>query len=93
MEIIFSVLFLLGFWLYYKCVEESAIDYCNKYEVDWGKVNEDRTKNNLSNSQIDRNISLGKYGSGRIMTNAEIKAKQTAAWEDFKKRHPHGSWN
>ena len=93
MEIIFSVLFLFGFWLYYRCIDNNASNHCNSHNVDWSKVNNDRTMNNLSNSQVNRNISKGKYDSGKIMTNAEIKANQNATWEDFKKRHPNGSWN
>lgn len=93
MEIIISILFLLGFWLYYRCVDNNASNYCSNYNIDWQKVNEDRIMNNLSNSQINRNISSGKYDSGKIMMNKEVKANQNAVWEDFKKRHPNGSWN
>lgn len=93
MEIIFSVLFLLGFWLYYRSIDHNASNHCNTYSVDWKKVNEDRIMNNLSDSQVNRSISRGKYDAGTIMTNADIKASQNATWEDFKRRHPNGKWN
>ena len=93
MEIIFSVLFLFGFLVYYKSVDKRASDHCNTYNVDWKRVNNDRIKNNLSNSQINRNVSQGKYDSGKIMNDADIKAVHNSVWEDFKKKHPNGSWN
>lgn len=93
MEIIFSALFLLGFWLYYRCIDNSASNHCNTYKINWKKVNEDRIINDLSNSQINRNISKGKYDSGKIMTQDEIKKSQGSVWKDFKKRHPNGNWN
>lgn len=93
MEIIFSVLFLFGFWAYYRSIDHSASNHCNKYNVDWKKVNEDQVKNNLSNSQVNKSIARGKYDAGKIKTNAEIKASHNATWEDFKKSHPNGSWN
>ena len=93
MEIIFSVLFLLAFWLYYRCIDNSASNHCNNYKVDWKKVNEDRIMNDLSGSQVNKNIASGKYDSGKIMTQTEIKASQNAIWEDFKKRYPNGKWN
>lgn len=93
MEIILSVLFLLGFYLYYRWLDGKTSEYCNSHSVDWRKENEDRIMNNLSNSQVNRNILNGKYNSGKIKTVTEIKREQNATWEDFKKRHPHGSWN
>lgn len=93
MEIVFSILFLVFFWLYYRYVEKKASDHCNIYKVDWAKVNKDRIKNDLSRIQINKNIFSGKYDAGKNLTNAEIKASQDAVWEDFKKRHPNGSWN
>lgn len=93
MEIIFSGLFLFGFWVYYKSVEKGASDHCNTYNIDWKKVNSDRIENDLSGTQVSKNISKGKYDSGKIKTNAEIKAGHNVTWEEFKKRHPNGSWN
>lgn len=93
MEIILSILFLLAFWLYYRYTDKKASDHCNTYNIDWEKVNEDRIKNDLSGTQINKNIAKGEYDSGKIMTSTEIKASQKAEWEDFKKKHPNGSWN
>lgn len=93
MEIILSVLFLLGFYLYYRWLDGKTSEHCNTHSVDWRKENEDRIMNNLSNSQVNRNILNGKYDSGKIKTVTEIKKEQSANWEDFKKRHSHGSWN
>lgn len=93
MEIILSALFLLVIWGYFKHLDAKACNYSQSHQIDWGKVNHDRTINDLSNSQVNKNIISGKYNNGRIRTQAEIKASQDVAWEDFKRRHPHGSWN
>lgn len=93
MEIILSILFLAGIWAYFKCHEAKACRHCNSYMIDYGKLNDDRMNNNLSNFQVNQNIINGKYDKGRIPTKAEIKASQEAYWEDFKKCHPHGKWN
>lgn len=93
MEIIFSIFLLLGSCFYYRCIDNKASDHCNTYKVDWKKVNEDRIMNDLSGSQINKNITSGKYDSGKIMTQTEIKASQNAIWEDFKNRYPNGKWN
>lgn len=65
MEIILSVGFLVAIWLWFKYQEGKASDHCNTHEVDWRKVNEDRTMNDLSNSQVNQNIINGKYDTGR----------------------------
>ena len=75
MGIVFSVLFLLGFWIYYKSVDNRASNHCNTYQVDWEKVNEDRIKNNLSNTQVDKNIFKGKYD--RTNNNKNRNKKKT----------------
>lgn len=93
MEIILSILFLLGIWAYFKIQETKACDYSNSHKIDYGKLNNDRIINDLSNSQVNRNIIDGKYNDGKILTQSEIKASQDAAWEDFKRKHPHGTWN
>lgn len=93
MEIILSVLILVGFWMFHRDLEKGVSNHCNNYNVDWGKVNEDRIMNDLSGNQVNMNISTGKYDAGRIRTNEEIKASQKADWEEFKKRHPNGNWN
>ena len=64
MEIILSILFVLGIVAYFKYQDGKATVHCNTYEIDWGKVVEDRTMNNLSNTQINRNIASGKYDTG-----------------------------
>lgn len=93
MEIIASIILIIVIIGWPKLQNSRVCNYCNSHEVDWGKVNNDRIMNNLSNSQVNKNILSGKYGSGRIKTQAEIKAEQEAIWEDFKRRHPHGKWN
>lgn len=88
MEIILSILFIIGLILYCNAKEANAYR-----QVDWKKANNDKLMNDLSKSQMHKNIMSGKYNGGKIMTQSEIKASQDAAWEDFKRRHPHGSWN
>lgn len=86
MEIILSILFLVCIWGYFKLKNRRAINHCKTHNVDWGKVNNDRIMNDLSQSQINQNIISGKYDTHM----ANIK---NDTWEDFKRRHPHGSWN
>lgn len=88
MEIILSILFILGIWAYFKVQDVKACNYSQSHQIDWGKVNSDRTKNNLSNSQVNQNIISGKYNKPATATKSS-----NDTWEDFKKRHPHGSWN
>lgn len=85
MEIILSVLFILGFVAYFKSKDVSAHNYSQSHQIDWGKANSDRVVNDLSNFEVNQNILSGKY-------NAPAPKKEET-WEDFKKRHPHGSWN
>lgn len=87
MEIILSVLFVFGFILYFKAKDVSACNYSQSHQIDWGKVNSDRAVNDLSNYQVNQNILNGKYNAPAANT------KSNDTWEDFKKRHPHGSWN
>lgn len=65
MEIIATILLLVAICGYFKFQDVNASNHCNTYEVDWGKVNEDRIMNNLSQSQVNKNISSGKYDTGR----------------------------
>ena len=87
MEIILSVLFILGIWAYFKIQDGRASNYSQAHSIDWGKVNSDRAINDLSNSQVNQNILNGKYNKPTEAANSND------TWEDFKKRHPHGSWN
>ena len=88
MEFILSALFIFGIWAFFKCKDVSATNYMNTHHIDYGKMNNDRILNDLSNSQVNQNILNGKY-------NAPAAANKNSndTWEDFKKRHPHGSWN
>ena len=88
MEIILSVLFILGFVIYFKSHDIKACNYSQSHTIDWGKVNSDRAINDLSNYQINHNILNGKYNKSAI-----INKSSNDTWEDFKRRHPHGSWN
>lgn len=83
MEIILSVLFIIVFIHYINAKEANAYR-----QVDWGKANNDKLMNDLSNFQFNQNIMSGKYNK---LTTATKSNDDT--WEDFKKRHPHGSWN
>lgn len=85
MEIILSVLFILGIWVYFKTQETKACNYSQSHQIDWGTVNSDRVLNDLSNSQVNQNIISGKYNVHSINKNN--------TWEEFKRKHPHGSWN
>lgn len=89
MEIILSILFLFGIWAYFKAQETKAINHSSTYRIDYGKLNDDRIRNDLSNSQVNKNISSGKYDTGeRHKTAAEIRAEQKASWEQYKKDNP-----
>ncbi len=83
MEIILSVLFIIGFIFYCNAKEASAYR-----KVDWGKVNNDKLMNDLSKFQVNQNIMSGKYNKP-----ATSSKSSDDTWEDFKRRHPHGSWN
>ncbi len=61
MEIIASILFLIGIWAFYIFQETKACNYSKTPQIDYGKVNNDRIMNDLSNSQVNRNILNGKY--------------------------------
>ncbi len=56
-----SIILIVFIWAWVKTGERSTNKYCNKHDIDWGAVNKDRTMNDLSNSQVDRNILSGKY--------------------------------
>lgn len=89
MEIILSVLFIAGIWAYFKAQETKACQHSKNYMVDWGKVNDDRIRNNLSNHEVNKNIASGKYDTGqKYKTQAEIRAEQKVSWEQYKKDHP-----
>ena len=63
MEIILSVLFILGIVAWFKLQDTRASNHLNTNvgNVDYGKMNEDRILNDLSNSQVNQNIINGKY--------------------------------
>lgn len=61
MEIILSVLFLLGIWAWSKLQDNRTCNYTNSHRIDYGKMNDDRLLNDLSNSEVNRNILSGKY--------------------------------
>lgn len=88
MEIILSLLFILGIVTYFKVQDAKACNYSKVHRIDWGKVNNDRVMNDLSNSQVNQNILNGKYNAPAATTKSS-----NDTWEDFKRRHPHGSWN
>lgn len=83
MEIILSALFIIGFIFYCNAKEASAYR-----KVDWRKANNDKLMNDLSNFQVKQNIMSGKYNKP-----ATSSKSSDDTWEDFKRRHPHGSWN
>lgn len=56
-----SIILIVLIWVWVKAEERSANKYCNRHDIDWRKVNEDRTMNDLSNSQANKNIVNGKY--------------------------------
>lgn len=63
MEIILSILFIVGIWGWFKLQDSKTSNYLNTHvgKVDYGKMNDDRIINNLSNSQVNQNILSGKY--------------------------------
>ncbi len=63
MEIILSVLFIAGIIGWFKLQDCRTSNYLNTHvgKVDYGKMNEDRIMNDLSNSQVNQNILSGKY--------------------------------
>lgn len=42
-------------------------NYCNRKEINYKKLNEDRIMNDLSSSQINQNILNGKYDTGKLL--------------------------
>lgn len=88
MEVILSGFLVLGIWIYFKNQDAKACKYSQVHQIDWGKVNSDRVVNDLSNSQVNQNILNGKYNK-----SASPNKSSEHTWEDFKKSHPHGSWN
>lgn len=89
MEIIATILLIIGLWGFYKIRDVKACNYSQSHQIDWGKVNHDRIINDLSNSQVNQNILNGKYNKSAVSVNKN----SDDTWEDFKRRHPHGSWN
>ena len=65
MELLLSALLIGGIILYGKIQECNVNSHCNTYQVDWGKVTEDRIMNNLSDTQVNKNIASGKYDTGK----------------------------
>lgn len=63
MEIILSVLFITGIIGWFRLQDCRTSNYLNTHvgKVDYGKMNEDRIINDLSNSQVNQNILSGKY--------------------------------
>lgn len=61
MEIIASVLFLIGIWAYFKVKNVKVCNYSQSHQIGYGKLNNDRIMNNLSNSQVNNNILSGEY--------------------------------
>lgn len=87
MEIILSILFIVGVWAYCRNEEAKADHYSNTYRINWDKVNQDRM-NGASEMQLNKNIYRGNYGNERFKTEAEIRAENNANWEKYKKDHP-----
>lgn len=56
-----SIILIAFICVWIKTGERSTNKYCSQHDIDWEKVNEDRTMNDLSNSQVDRNTLSGKY--------------------------------
>lgn len=63
MEIILSVLFIVAIVGWFKLQDGRASNHLNTHvgKIDYGKMNEDRIMNDLSNSQVNQNIINGKY--------------------------------
>lgn len=56
-------------------------------KTDWGKMSEDRILKGMSQRDIYKKQCQGGYD----VPDKTVNSKD--AWEDFKKRHPHGNWN
>ena len=65
MEIIGSVLFLTLIWGFYRMLDIRARNYSITHKIDWKRVSDDRTFNNLHESDINRNMLKGKYDAKR----------------------------
>lgn len=63
MEIILSLLFVAGMIGWFKLKDNRASNHLNTNagKIDYGKMNNDRVMNDLSNSQVNQNIINGKY--------------------------------
>lgn len=58
-----TVLLILGIVGWFKMQDGRASNHLNTHvgKIDYGKMNEDRIINDLSNSQVNQNIINGKY--------------------------------
>ena len=67
MEIILSILSILGIIYWSKLQYNRASNYINTHinKIDYGKMNDDRIINDLSNQQLNQNILNGKYDSDK----------------------------
>jgi len=61
METIASIGLIVFICAYFKAEDNRANKHWKSYDVDLGKVNEDRIMNDLSNFQVNQNIANGKY--------------------------------
>lgn len=78
-----------GILTYFKAQETRAINHSNTYKIDYGKLNDDRIKSDLSNSEVNKNISSRKYDTGeKYKTAEEVRTEQKASWEQYKRDNP-----
>lgn len=61
MEIFLSIIFICGVTIYFSSIDKKVSNHCLKYDIDWKKVNDDKTMFDLSEGEINRNILNGKY--------------------------------
>lgn len=64
MELFLTICLILGMVLYSKYQDLKSTIHCNTYKVDWGKADNDRLMNNLSQDELNKNIAAGKYDTG-----------------------------
>lgn len=54
------------------------------YHTDWGKMNEDRLLNGMSQTDIYKKQCRGGY---------DVKDKKYETWDEWKAKRPWGNWN
>ncbi len=61
MDVFILLLIIAAVFIRRRTADIKVDFYCRNNNIDWGKVNTDRIKNNYSDSEINRRILQGMY--------------------------------